>query len=259
MSDTPETAKPKRKWTLDLLTDKAGLHGATIASMFTVAYTQFTIMPEIVSQVLFSIIGALFGLLYVRAVVKKATRLFCLLFIIITFSDVSVLLALTGIQSRQATESAVEDPVGKSFREATATAQRSLTDVIKQQGEAQNRTTLDNLADQVKTLTEVWKIAQQAEREYVPPTQSHRIDSARVYMGIWDALVSGQIENYVKLLYSLIFSLILLLTILETAKVAAQRQRKEARGDAPKRKKTRRPRKPTEPIAEIPLEPSEPS
>lgn len=234
---------PKQKLTLDFLTDKAGLHGATIASMFTVGYMQFNIMPEIFSQVIFCAIGSLFGLLYVRSIVKKAWRLFWLLFCIITFSDVSFLLALTGIQSKQAISSSIEDPIGKAYRDATATAQANLTEVLRQQGQPHGRRTMDDLAQQIQTLTEVWKIAQTAEGSYVPQRQERRIDSARVYMGIWDALVSGQIENYVKLVYSLTFSLILLLTILETAKTTAQRQRKEARqGMAPKKKAKRKPK-----------------
>lgn len=234
--DNPKPDKPRQKLTLDFLTDKAGLHGATLASIFTVGYTQFTIMPEIISQTIFSIIGGLFGLLYVRSIVRKAWKLFWLLFATITFSDVSVLLALTGIQSKQVSESttSIEDPIGKAYRDATATAQANLTEVLRQQGQPHGRRTMDDLAEQITTLTEVWKIAQAAERSYVPPRQEHRIDASRVYMGIWDALVSGKIENYVKLIYSLIFSLILLLTILETAKMTAQRQRKEARaGQAP--------------------------
>jgi len=237
---------PKQKLTLDFLTDKAGLHGATIASMFTVGYMQFNIMPEIFSQVIFGAIGSLFGLLYVRSIVKKAWRLFWLLFCIITFSDVSFLLALTGIQSKQATqtEASTQDPVAKALSDATATAQKNLTDLIAQQGAAQNRTTLDNISGQIMLFSDILKTAQATERAYVPQRQERRIDSARVYMGIWDALVSGQIENYVKLVYSLTFSLILLLTILETAKTTAQRQRKEARQGAVVKKKAKRKPKP---------------
>jgi len=234
---------PKQKLTLDFLTDKAGLHGATIASMFTVGYMQFNIMPEIFSQVIFGAIGSLFGLLYVRSIVKKAWRLFWLLFCIITFSDVSFLLALTGIQSKQAAQTEQIDPVAKALSDATATAQKNLTDLIAQQGAAQNRTTLDNISGQITLFSDILKTAQATERAYVPQRQERRIDSARVYMGIWDALVSGQIENYVKLVYSLTFSLILLLTILETAKMTAQRQRKEARaGTAVKKKAKRKPK-----------------
>ena len=234
---------PKQKLTLDFLTDKAGLHGATIASMFTVGYMQFNIMPEIFSQVIFGAIGSLFGLLYVRSIVKKAWRLFWLLFCIITFSDVSFLLALTGIQSKQATQTEQIDPVAKAYSDATATARKNLTDLIAQQGAAQNRTTLDNISGQITLFSDILKTAQATERAYVPQRQDRRIDSARVYMGIYDALVSGQIENYVKLIYSLTFSLILLLTILETAKMTAQRQRKEARqGMAPKKKTKRKPK-----------------
>lgn len=245
MLDKPVPAA-KPRLTLDFLTDKAGLHGATLASMFTVGYMQFNIMPEIFSQVIFGAIGSLFGLLYVRSIVKKAWRLFWLLFCIITFSDVSFLLALTGIQStqsKQATETQPADQVAMALHEATAAAQKNLTDLIAQQGDAHNRLTLDNLSSQIGLLGDILKTAQANERAYVPPRQEHRIDSGRVYMGIYDALVSGQIENYVKLVYSLTFSLILLLTILETAKVAAQRQRKEARQGIVKKRRRGRPKK----------------
>lgn len=213
----PDCLTSPRKF-LDFLIDRVAMFAAIIVSLGTVTLTFVIITPDIlIYRVIMGTMGAILVLFSPRALAKRKFGLWRWIAVLIIFAEVSTVLTMTDTQSHDATGPVKTDTVLEHLQGATKKAQDNLTKLIDQQATAQTRATLDALADQIKTATELLRQATDRETRYVPAgsTSVGGIDPLKLFMAIPVAIVGtsdmapmDRFSRWMTLIFALIVAIV---------------------------------------------------
>lgn len=227
---------------LDFLTDRVAMGAAIIVSLGITVLGFVAITPDILAfRIVMGSMGGILVLFSPRALAKKKFSLWIWIAALIVFFEVSTVLTMTATQSTESITHRV-DPIQIQLHQATVDAQRNLTDIIAQQKEANNRTTLDALAKQFDLLTSIYNQAAERESRYVSKGSTERvgIDPNKLFMAIPTAIMSLSLARWMTLVFSLIVAIVFQAVIKATVTATIKSIKREASETATPRRRKRR-------------------
>lgn len=176
----------------------------TLVAIGTTTLMAMNIAPNLWSGIVISSLVALLVLLSLEALTEKRLVFWWIMAAMIVFSDVSTFLTIT---ESKTTELAVAvDPAQTRLQAATDKAQGVLDDLLRQQGAAQNRATLDAIASQIKGAQDRLERAQADERNYHAAEEGRGLDPRRLFSAIPNAVTSGSLDRWMTFIFAAIMA-----------------------------------------------------